>query len=160
MQSILKKEGKLILLEYFILLILSIFLGCEDPSANKPNIVQQEPVIITNAPQLYNDYKANEISADTKYKNKVIMVVGMVNKIGKDILDKPYITLWSDKYSITEVQCYIQQSQISIASNLQKGDYLGLKGLCTGKSINILLENCLVQKLAPPEESKKKKRIN
>jgi len=88
------------------------------------------------------------------------MVVGMVNKIGKDILDKPYITLWSDKYSITEVQSYIQQSQISIAANLQKGDYVSLKGLCMGKSINIILENCLVEKLPPPEESKKKKRIN
>jgi len=122
----LKKKGKLILLEYFILLILSIFLGCEDPSASRPDIIQQEPVIVTNAPKLYNEYKANEISADIKYKNKLIMVVGMVNTIGKDISDKPYITLWSDKYSITGVQCYIQQSQISVASNLQKGDYVSL----------------------------------
>ncbi len=160
MQSILKKKGNIILFKHFIIFTFLIILGCEDPSSNKPDIIKQEPIVITNAPQLYNEYKSNEIAADAKYKNRVIMVVGMVDKIGKDILDKPYIVLWSDKYSITVVQCYIQQSEMNMASDLKKGDYVSCKGKCTGKFMNIMLENCLVQKLPPPEESKKKKRKN
>jgi len=79
---------------------------------------------------MYNEYKSNEIAADQKYKNKNVAVVGMVEKIGKDILDKPYITLWVEKYSITGVQCYVNQSQNAIASSLTKGDYVALTGKC------------------------------
>jgi hypothetical protein len=141
-----------------LLVFVLISTGCSDTGSKTQEISNKTPDIITNAPQIFNDYKSNEIAADEKYKNKIVAVVGMVDKIGKDILDKPYITLWVDRYSITGVQCFIQQSQMGLASSLNKGDYVALTGHCKGKFINILFEDCVIQKLPPPEKTKKKKK--
>jgi len=88
-------------------------------------------------------------------KNKIIFKIGSVQNIGKDILDKPYISLCVDKYSITNVQCFIQPSGTGIASSLNKGYWVKIVGRCKGKFMNVLMEDCLVEKISPPKKGKK-----
>ena len=38
-------------------------------------------------------YQRNEIAADHNYKGETLVIAGRVDKIGKDILDTPYLLL-------------------------------------------------------------------
>lgn len=43
------------------------------------------------APDLVAAYKANEVAADARYKDKTIAVTGDVESIGKDLIGSPYV---------------------------------------------------------------------
>lgn len=97
------------------------------------------PINVT-APQLVQEYKDNEVRADNKYKGKWLKVSGTVSKIGKDILNKPFITISSgEKYGISSVQCYFKNTDLS---QLNIGDGVSVTGKCEGKMMNILLRDC------------------
>lgn len=92
--------------------------------------------------QEYND---NEVRADEQYKNKLVVLYGTIEDIGKDIVDSTYITL-SDgqKYSLKNAQCmFDDEGEIHKVANLQKGDKVRIVGKCRGESLTIpLLKNC------------------
>jgi hypothetical protein len=97
------------------------------------------------ASELYDDYKANEVTADRQYKGKVIAVTGIVSSIGKDIFDNPYILLSTGEY-FEGVQCYPENEDI--AASAVKGNKITLIGRCAGISLtNVLIKECTVEEL-------------
>ena len=93
------------------------------------------------------EYNNNEVRADEQYKNKLVVVYGAVEDIGKDIVDSTYITL-SDgqKYSLKNVQCmFSDEGEIHKVADLQKGEKVRVVGKCRGESLTIpLLKNCYI----------------
>jgi hypothetical protein len=71
--------------------------------------------------QLYNDYHANEVAADSKYKDKKLAVTGTVNEIRVDIGGDPVVELNSGKPFQT-VDAYFPKSAADNLTNLKKGD--------------------------------------
>lgn len=93
-----------------------------------------------SAIDLYNEYNANEVSADDKYKGKKIAVTGEVGNIAKDIMDKPYITLSQQDGFIPAVQCYVSKE---LATNISKGQIITLVGTCNGSVLTVvMLKDC------------------
>ena len=94
--------------------------------------------------QEYND---NEVKADEQYKNRLVILYGTIEDIGKDIVDSTYITL-SDgqKYSLKNAQCmFSDEYEIHKVAGLQKGDKVRIVGRCRGESLTIpLLKNCYI----------------
>ncbi len=66
------------------------------PSEQATEATTAIPVIEISATQLYEEYKANEVLADTKYKGRWLYDSGVVNEIGKDITDDPYVNLFGE----------------------------------------------------------------
>jgi hypothetical protein len=62
-------------------------LGKYKVSSLDPN----EAVYPCYAASLYQEYDANEIAADIKYKNKVLIVHGNVIEIGKDFIGNSWV---------------------------------------------------------------------
>ena len=101
-----------------------------------------EPAAIAvSANQLSSAYNANEVSADDKYKDKVLEVTGTVDSIGKDFTDTSYVTLQASG-DILGVQCMFDDQYKSQLSKLQKGQRIRLRGTCKGKTLNVLLADC------------------
>lgn len=100
-----------------------------------------EQAIAVMATKLYADYRANEISADNTYKGKLVEVSGTVDNIGKDILDKPYISLKSDDI-IGSVQCMLDDSAVAEAGTLAEGTKVTMRGRVSGLLGNVLVKNC------------------
>ncbi len=99
------------------------------------------------AAELIRAYKANEVSADERYKDVPLAVSGTVDSIGKDILDNMYVTLKGDeKYEFTSVQCIFSDEHKSALSSLTKGDHVRVVGICKGKLGNILLRECSLRR--------------
>ena len=50
---------------------------------------------VISAADLMRQYLANEVAADINYKDKTILVSGIIQNVGKDILDTPYVAFQS-----------------------------------------------------------------
>ena len=101
-----------------------------------------KPNLIVSARKLYEEYNANEIAADEKYKGKIIQVTGIIRDIGNDIMDNAYITLIGDQY-FRDIQCYFREK--SIVAGLSKGKRISVMGSCSGLMMNVHLNNCIVR---------------
>jgi hypothetical protein len=99
-----------------------------------------------SAQQLYNQYEANEVEADNRYKGKVISVTGVIGDIGKDITDNAYVLLSSgDLFGMFGVQCFFDESEEQNFGSLRTGQQLTIKGRCDGKFGNVFLKDCTFQ---------------
>jgi tRNA(Ile2) C34 agmatinyltransferase TiaS len=102
---------------------------------------KQNAISSTNLAALYN---RNEISADAANKGHIVVVKGTVDRIAKDILDKPYITLRRIEGQITAVQCSFTKADEPRLALLSPGDKIYVKGSVKGKMINVLMDHCKV----------------
>lgn len=100
------------------------------------------------ADTLYQEYEANQIKADEKYKGRTLSISGTVQAIGNDILDEPYIMLRSTN-DITGVQCMFFTSDKSLLAPLHKGDNVTVVGRCNGYLLNVLIQECSLVPTAP-----------
>jgi len=101
------------------------------------------PAHIVDAVELMSEYEANEISADLKYKDEVIVVVGRVNSRGKDLLNHIYVSIDAGNL-ITSVQCFFAEAHAREVADIQIGQSLRIKGKADGKMGNVLLRNCQI----------------
>jgi len=112
-------------------------------TVNTPTKPQQREAIKVTAQQLVQEYEDNEVSADAKYEGNLVQVSGIVDSIGKDILDSPYITLKGKQYSINRVQCMFSKRDAAILATVSKDESITLEGTLTGYTIlNPLIEDC------------------
>ena len=92
------------------------------------------------AMDLYSEYQNHEVRADNKYRDKILEVEGVVDDIGKDVLDDIYITL-----SPGWVRCGFGPSESNNVGDLNLGDRVVIKGKCEGMTIGMVsLHNCVV----------------
>jgi hypothetical protein len=99
----------------------------------------ESPITIT-AEKLIADYEANEVAADGVYKNKLVIVSGTINTIGKDILNTPYVSLKTPGF--TSVQCMFKDEDVTELSALTKGQRVSIEGRVSGKLMSVLLRGC------------------
>ncbi|MDD5639680.1 MAG: hypothetical protein PHR47_02640 [Candidatus Pacebacteria bacterium] len=133
-----------------VILVLFILIGSSGSKntnntaqQNQNSNVQQSYTKVT-AFDLASEYKANQVAADEKYKNKTIEVSGTIYNIGKDILDTPYIAL-SGADITTNVQCMFEKSDQGQLANLSKDTKIVLRGKVSGQVVfNVLLNNCSI----------------
>lgn len=91
---------------------------------------------------LYNDYQENPISADTKYKGKILKLTGIVDTIDREIAGNTYITFKIDY--LKDIRITFKKSEESKVAELKKGQSVTIKGECTGTllSTTVALNNC------------------
>ena len=105
--------------------------------------VQSAPAIEVTADQLHKDYKANEVSADSTYRGKILRVTGAVKSINKGITDRPYIILWTtNEYE----GVHANFADEGTLGTLKIGDHITVR--CRGDMMIIgspMLKDCVLQ---------------
>lgn len=90
-------------------------------------------VIVVNAPDLVADYEANEVAADRKYKGKILEVSGIIDSMGKDRADTPYIILAAGRRdTFRMVHCSFSGGEESELAALATGGNIAIRGKCNG----------------------------
>lgn len=97
-----------------------------------------ENAITISSSELINAYQNNEVAADNKFKGKRLIVSGVIEDIGKDILDKPYIVM-SKSDALRGVQCSFEDA--NVVAGFQKGQKVTIKGTCNGLMMNVQLDD-------------------
>jgi hypothetical protein len=127
-----------------ILLIFSMaIISCEKSGENagEQKTIAAQPV---TAVQLFRDYHANEVSADSKYKGQQLLVTGRVAKIRKDFTDDIVLDLMTPNQFMSAM-AQIQKQDHSAAANLKRGQEVVV--LCKGQGLMLgspMLENCRI----------------
>jgi hypothetical protein len=91
------------------------------------------------ASELYAEYKANVLRADSRYKGKFVEVTGVIESIGKEILGRPYITLKIDDSGWGSVQCVFPKSEIDSLIQFSPGQSVKVVGKVLGETLGIVL---------------------
>lgn len=98
-------------------------------------------VLEVTSEELDNAYEANEVKADSTYKGKTVVIRGPVEKIAKDLFDKPYIELRGNS-DFLGVQCYVTPAAQARTAELSAGTEVKLRGKVKGKTMVVVLESC------------------
>ncbi len=114
------------------------------PTPTAPAVEPAPEIVDVTAKQLFADYDANEIAADGKYKGKVLRISGTVGKVGKDVLDEPYVTLAAGAF---DVQCMFRDSAPLAA--VKKRQRLTVQCTDPGKMGNVIVRGCAVVPAEP-----------
>lgn len=96
--------------------------------------------------KLSNDYTANEVASDERYKGRQLRVTGVVSAISKDVYDNTVIQLASPN-EFQNTMAKLRDSQKGTAAQLVKGHQLQL--LCKGDGLLIgspMLSDCQIEK--------------
>lgn len=112
-----------------------------------------EPAIHVEAADLYADYEANEVGADLKYKNRLLWVEGVIQSVGKDIVDTPYVEL-EGSGGLFAVQCMFPKGSEAELADLQKGKALIVVGRGAGKLGNVLIKDSVIPLNDPAYKSR------
>lgn len=115
-----------------------------DAQAVQPE-AKPDPVVVASldAHNLFMQYDTNEVAADLAYKGQYIQVWGVVDRVGRDILDAPFVTLRVRKqFAIFKVQCFFSRESEDRIAKLAPGNFANIYGTCKGKMANVILEGC------------------
>ena len=122
-----------------------LFFGSsEDSSVIQEEVAaSSESSIKVSAADLYSEYEANEVGADSKYKGQTVLVSGTIEDIGTDIMDDIYITLGTSNM-FASVQAFFAEEQAGEVGQLTKGSQVTVLCRCDGKFMNVLLKGCQI----------------
>jgi ribosomal protein L32 len=121
----------------------------ETPSTEvKPTEPQKlTPQITVTGTDISKDYSENEVSADSKYKDKIIELSGKIVSVSNGISDNEMVVKLSDgKYDLSGAMCYMKTSEKEKVLSFKKGQQVTLIG--TGNSATIgspMLKDCIVK---------------
>lgn len=116
-----------------------------------PSFTFSEDAITISSTALLTAYSKNELAADKKFKDKILIVIGKVDEVGKDLMGDVYVSFKTpnpfdsnfpkDLNPMSSVQCYFEDTDG--LENLSKGDRVSIQGECDGlKMINVVLQDC------------------
>ena len=126
--------------------LLSIFIilggGSMDTDGGAEKISVATPDYVLSANKLFKEYDKNSVAADAKYEDKIVVVSGTIQSIGKDITDTAYLVIGGSGF-LDGVQCTLPRGQEGLVARVSKGQYVTLKGKVSGQIMgNVLVNNC------------------
>ena len=111
-----------------------------DEGAEKISVATPDYVLLANT--LFKEYDKNSVAADAKYEDKIVVVSGTIQSIGKDITDTAYLVIGGSGF-LDGVQCTLPSGQEDLVASVRKGQYVTLKGKVSGQMMgNVLVNNC------------------
>lgn len=94
------------------------------------------------AAQLYTDYQKNEVGADAKYRGKVVRVVGIVDRVAKDIAGDALVRLQAPAKNYIQAR-FTDESQLI---PLEPYDIITIRCVGDGWSLGVpVLKRCVLE---------------
>ncbi len=90
--------------------------------------------IEVSSTRLFNDYQANEVAADNRYKGQKLLVTGTVASIDKGLFGSMVLRL-STPNEFMSTMCSMESSEASSLSQISKGEQVRV--LCEGSGMTI-----------------------
>ncbi len=122
--------------------------GCKTKKPAKES-APETPVASVKAGDLLNEYSANALAADGKYKGKVIQVTGKFSSVQKMVLVGYVLQLAPEDagdLNASLLQCVLTEDAQAAAAQLQPGQKVTIQGTCEGQPIpgQVRMSQCRV----------------
>jgi len=102
------------------------------------------PAYELTAKELMDAYVADEVAADLKYQDKVVVVSGKVVGKSKSLMGDIYVNLSAVRF-LTGIQCVFAERYAREVAAIRTGYDVRIKGRVKGKLGNVVLRGCRVQ---------------
>jgi hypothetical protein len=109
------------------------------PEPQKPALVKVPAI---EAKLLYDLYRENELRAYEEFRGKPIMVLGVLQRVGRDALDRPYVGFGP---ALGGVQCMLAPESVATAARLERGAEIGATAIVDGLMGNVVLSGCVLR---------------
>jgi len=91
--------------------------------AEEAKSAPRKQYVSARAKELFDEYHANEVAADLKYKGRDVLIVGTVQSIDKNVLNNVVVRL-STRNKFQPVSVTLKRSNRNAAAAFKKGDIL------------------------------------
>jgi len=125
---------------FFVLMVVGGAADSKQKSDEKKTVdtaLTQTAILRLTALELGFEYERNEVSADQKFKDKPLVVTGMVAEIGKDVTDDVYVLLSSGLNLNPIVHATLRKDAIPHAATLAPGNQVNLACIGSGKTMGM-----------------------
>ncbi len=134
----------------YLLVLTAVALACAGYGfylyKKKPADIRKEvPAYEVSASGLLAEFNSDEPAANKKYIDRVIAVKGKVTDIKTDGTGQATVFLDSGDL-MSAVTCSFYQEEASAVKILHNGDEVTIKGKCTGKLMDVVLNKCSITK--------------
>lgn len=102
-----------------------------------------KPDVELSSEALYASYETDEEKANSQYLGKTLLIHGNLEDITSEG-DQVTITLQSDS-PLNSIVCEMNTNLDADFANLRKNQEITVKGICSGKLMDIILVNCIIQ---------------
>ena len=92
---------------------------------------------------LYDQFEKNEEVANSKYLDKVIELSGIITQIATD--ENGGLSVELKGNDMFGVNCKLNDDNYKLLSAVQKGSEIKVKGVCSGKLMDVVLVNCTIE---------------
>jgi hypothetical protein len=139
-----RKLASLIIFGVFIIALVGSE-SDEEKAENDKNVAESTATMTVSAVTLLADYEANELAFEGKYVDKVLVVTGTINDVGR-ALGSLSVSFKAGEDTLKQVVAYFSESQKSALAKLNKDEAVKVKCRCNGVSLGVvMLSNCSVQ---------------
>jgi len=103
-------------------------------------ILESSAFAAISADDLLQEFNNNEIAANRSFKDQIVTVSGVIDKIDSGLFGSPYLTLRTK--GLFSVQCFFEKNDMDALAQLRSGQSVTITGVCQGKFMNILIKSC------------------
>ena len=103
-----------------------------------------QPELSVTANSLIVAFNSNEAAANLKYLDKVVAVKGVISDVKIDVSTGQASVILDSGDPFSAVTCSFYNEEISAVQKLSKGTEVVIKGKCTGKLMDVVLNNCSI----------------
>jgi hypothetical protein len=107
------------------------------------DLKNKTPDVVITTPELFKAYSADEEYANEIYMNKIVEVVGVLEKIEVN-QDSSLNLILASGEPMGNVICTFENPEAIKESSLKAGDNITVKGICKGMLLDVLLNNCVL----------------
>lgn len=133
-----KKIIRIILLTGLVVIAGLALYAYKEYNRRQKDVTGLKPEFTFSAVDLIKEFTINEKMANEKYLDKIIEVNGIVKESKKD--EKGFYSIvLGDTLAMSSVRCSMDSMHNDALKNIVTGNYLSIKGICTGYNADELL---------------------
>lgn len=102
--------------------------------------LNDDGALFIQARDLADAYHRDELMSDSIFKDKDVVVRGVIEKTSKPDAVKPWITLIGDDSSGKKIRCSLKKGQLA-ARGIEPGGTVQVRGICDGLKLSVSLSD-------------------
>ena len=135
---------KKILIGFSLIAFLGVAAGYYLYNKKPADVRRLQPDLSVTANSLIVAFNSDEVAANLKYLDKVIAVKGIIADIKIDSSTGQTSVILDSGDPLSAVTCSFYNDEIGAVQKLSMGTEVVIKGKCTGKLMDVVLNNCSI----------------
>jgi uncharacterized protein (DUF1330 family) len=132
-----------IILGLILALLLAGLWAYKEYNRKPADIKNKKADVSVTAMELLQRYNKNSADADSAFVDKIVEVSGKIKEIENTSDSSATIYLGVATLE-NNISCLLQTAETAKAKNFKQGDFVSLRGVCTGFLMDVELNRCVV----------------